>query len=1465
MLAFARLLFLLFLILKSSYLQTVICEYIASNLSNKLKCNVKIEKFDFSLPNILVLENFYLSDRNKDTLLFVNKLDLQVNSISFDKNLIEFNKLSLNNAYVKLFLDSANKMNYSFIIDEFISNDTTSTSWGFKIKNIELVNSKFAYKKYDFKDEQNGINYKNILAERINLSISDICYNNYSVSLVINNLSAKEQCGLMLSHFNSSVLIDTNGLFLKNVTIVTSKSNLQCENLNFEMKSIDDLDDFENKVKISLEIKKSLINFSDIAYFSSELNGLNEKIIFQGKIKGKISDIKAKNVMIEYLDNTFISGNFELNGLPDINQTFMTFNFKELETTTDDLSKIPVQPFSSNNKLQLSKEVKNFGKIYYKGEVTGFVNDFVAYGDFKTSVGNIKSDMSLKAEQNTGFTKFSGNLVTENFDLSKIMDNNKNIGKISLKSRIEGRFKDNNIAANIKGLINSFEFKNYNYTNIEMEGDLTQNTFEGSFNVNDANVKLGFLGKIDFSSKIPVFDFTADVSKLNFYKLNLTKFDSLANVSFLLSSRIKGNDIDNLEGKLELFNIKYKSSKIDESIGNLTLVSEKSETNNKLQLNSELVDITINGNYYFDNILQCLSKSISKYVPSLQFNFEEKKSLHHDHDNNIDLYVNFRNLNTILKEFVPLLNIENNTKLNFTYNSVSNDINLKIYDGNISYSDYVLNKPEIKIFTENNNLKYSVISKKCKLLDNVNLRNLEINGETFDNKGQLNVVWNNPDTVIYKGNLSFFYTLVKSVNKSYPYLFVEANPSMIVLSNSEWYLNDAKAEIYDSLININQLTLNNENQYLYANGKITNNPNDTIKIILNQLNLVNSRLFTKKYGLELDGLLNGNIFLTELLNKPKVLSNFVIENLKINNEEIGDLTLVSKWDNSSNNILISGNTLREGFKMLDFNGKYYTNGNIDFGVDINKLKLSIAEPYLKDIFSNIKGDADGNLNIKGTLSKPLVEGKININNTSFVIPYLKTNYTLNSNIDVLNNSFSIKNSDLTDADGNKAVVSGNVSHNNFNDINFDIGIKTSKLQMINTTEKDNELFYGKAYASGVVDISGPINNIGINVTAKTEKNSKIYIPLNSGSEVNQQNFVHFKSNKTDTVKINKEQNVNLSGLNIDLNIQATPDADVQIIFDSKVGDIIKGNGNGNLRLTVSPSSEFKMYGDYTIERGEYLFTLQNVINKKFEINKGGTITWNGDPYKALLDISAVYKLKASLFDLMLDSAYKQRVPVECVLNMSNNLLKPDIKFDIKLPDGDSKPNNLINSLSNEDINKQVISLLVLNRFVTPEIYRNNLQTTETKSSNAVGANSSELLSNQLSNWLSQISKNVDIGVNYRPGDELTHDELELALSTQILNDRVALNGNFGVGGNQTNQSSNFIGDFEVDVKINKSGKLMVKGFNRSNTSIINDTSPYTQGLGIFYKEDFDTFGKLLHQYFKSAVIRKKDENIQNPN
>jgi hypothetical protein len=421
---------------------------------------------------------------------------------------------------------------------------------------------------------------------------------------------------------------------------------------------------------------------------------------------------------------------------------------------------------------------------------------------------------------------------------------------------------------------------------------------------------------------------------------------------------------------------------------------------------------------------------------------------------------------------------------------------------------------------------------------------------------------------------------------------------------------------------------------------------------------------------------------------------------------------------------------------------------------------------------------------------------------------------------------------------------------------FDLAIRPYKLQCLNTDASMNSLFYGKAYVSGLVKITGDVYNINMDINAKTEKNTHLFIPISSESEISDNDFVRFTNKK---IQLNKDDNykVDLSGITLNMGLDVTPDADVQIIFDNKIGDIIKAKGNGNLKLEITTLGDFNMYGDYAIDQGDYLFTLKNVINKHFTIQKGSSLKWNGSPYDAYADITAIYQVKTSLYNLNpadADSAEnKKRIDVDCLLSMKDKIFNPTITFDIDLPNSSENKKNLVKSYTSteEEMNRQIFSLLILNSFTKPDD-KNIVGTVST----GLGSTSTELLSNQLSNWLSQISKKFDIGVNYRPGTQLTSEELEVALSTQLFDDRLSIDGNVGYSGAQsgTGKTSNIVGDVNVEYKIPPTGRFVLKGYNKSNTvDLLNTNAPYTQGLGIFYRREFDSFGELLKR--KKKIVK----------
>jgi len=398
-------------------------------------------------------------------------------------------------------------------------------------------------------------------------------------------------------------------------------------------------------------------------------------------------------------------------------------------------------------------------------------------------------------------------------------------------------------------------------------------------------------------------------------------------------------------------------------------------------------------------------------------------------------------------------------------------------------------------------------------------------------------------------------------------------------------------------------------------------------------------------------------------------------------------------------------------------------------------------------------------------------------------------------------------------------------------------------------------------------MSGPLRNIVMDVTATTATNTSINFPLSTEGKLDEYQFITIinKEENLQDAPENEDYKVDLSGLQINFDLTVTPDAEVQIVFDPKLGEKIRGRGNGNLDMKFNTDGSFLMYGDYTIEKGSYLFTLQSLINKDLTIESGGNIRWNGDPFDATIDIVANYRTKASLSDLYgTGDEASSKIWVNDRITMTGKLMRPDVKYDIYLPDADESTRMSLNSAisSSEELNKQFIALLTLNRFV-PSTNRTGQSQTNTTSpvyTSAAGVNASEFLTNQLSHWLSQINNDVDVDINYRSDRVLKSEEVQVALSTQLFNDRLTIGGSVDVATNAAvSASDNIVGEFDLDYKITKNGKFRIKTYNHINNDLLYESSTYIQGLGFFYKEEFNTLGELLRRYRQSIFGIKEEE------
>lgn len=1452
---------MVFIVFKSPAIQTYITSYIAQKISLQIHAKIEIGGVDFSLFKTVILHNVYVEDRQKDTLFYIKHLEVSIKDLNLKKKVLKINDLRLWQPQCFLAQSKKGIVNLQFILDA-LSGDTTDTSvskpFVVSLNHLKIVNGKFRYENLldESAMEKGVVSFSHLAVSNISLDIRNLNVRNDSILFTIRNLSFHEKSGLTLKEFSVAGVFAPTGIYLKNLYLQTDNSTIRAPYFNLKTNTLADFSNVEQKVKFDVSFYASKVKSTDIAFFASALKGFDQHVFIAGKVKGPLASLKTKDFIFKFRQHTLVKGNFEIQGLPDISNTFFTLKFEYLKTHISDFYNFPLPPFNQGNVLEMPKMLNSLGDIVYKGELTGFTSDLVAYGNLTTALGNIKTDAAIKYNKTDKVTSIDGNVSLISFNAGRILYMEPTLQTVSLTANLKATSKGNSFKGDVKGNISSVFFNRYVYQNINVNATITEKMFDGSLNLDDPNIKLSFLGKIDFSEKQPVFNFMADVKNAKLNKLHLIPEDSIITLSFLLDSKINGDKLDMLNGSVDIYQMECQLKQKSIHCEHIAAIAQYDNSGKKkLSLTSDILDFSLEGYFQYKDLLASVQQTLKPYLPALDF-ATVKKDFILDKDfsvnGNLTLYKNFE----MLSDFLPWLYANDGSKIIFSIAAPEN-IMVNINSDSIKLNTISLPKFDLTVKSENQKLFTALTSSQLYLSKNIRLKGFNTNIVTANGSNEIYAKWLQNDSIIGEGELSAV-ALIHSENKHL--LFdITLNPSRININQNDWYINDGKISILDSTILIKEAMINQQNQYLYINGVLGNNLSDTLHVSMNQIamNIINP--FIKSSGITLDGVLNGNLFVRKALSKPVLISNFSIDKLKINNEELGKFNLLGEWDDEQNMLKFKGDAFRGKIKTLDFKGNYKPDGSIKADVSLDKWNLSVIEPFIKSFACNVKGIASGNMLLTGSLKKPILEGKVTLTKTSLTITYLNTRYNFTGDVEVTPNAFVVKSIDVYDEETDVAQLSGKVSHQYFTNVDFDLMLHTKRFLCMNTKYTDNNLFYGSVYASGLVNIKGLLDNLSINANVQTEKGTKFNLSMESTSDLTEQNFITFVDKKQLVVKDTIQKLIETGGLSLNFNIQATTDATMQLIFDSKVGDIIKAQGTGNLRLALTPNGDFSMFGNYLITKGDYLFTLKNVINKKFEIEQGSSVTFSGDPMQADLDIQAKYKLKASLYELMLDSTYKPTFPVECILSLKNKLLSPTFKFNIKIPNADSRVEGVLSSLSDEEINEQLISLLVLNSFSTPDELKGGVKTVEYRNYNPVGVNSSELLTNQLNHWLSQISKTVNLGVNYRHGNEISNEELAVALSTQILNDRITINTNLGVSnGNQT-ESSMLIGDFEIEAKLNKSGKLRAKGFNHTNTNIIKDTSPYTQGIGIFYREEFDSWNKLIHSYWKSIFAKKEEK------
>lgn len=1481
---------LVYLTLRSPAFQTYLAKQATSYLSEELGAEISVEGVNITGFLDIVLENVSVKDKQQNQLLLSKRVIIDLNRISTSSKFLQIDKIRFDRASVNsVKYYGQENFNFGFLVEYFNNNSSDTIQlprWDVIVRSFEFSESSLRHSNENAEHNTQGFDSNHFAFNNITIDVRDIMLENDTLTATLRSLSFEESNGFYLEELASEILLSPSGGSIDSIRLKSQQSHLSLS-VSMEYDGYKSFANLINDVIFDLNFNPSKVSLKEIGYFLPTVYGIDGNIDIDGSLSGKVNSLRGNDIYLKYGTFSQFRGDFHLIGLPDIQETFININVRRFATHVSDLRRFQLPESLAGRYLALPQDLENIGIASFSGNFTGFLYDFVAYGQFNSALGGLSTNLAIISKDDYREISYKGSIESKGFNLGAFLDDDENFGQIALTANIDGSgYKLEDLDVRLTGEINLFEFKKYEYKQITIAGNFINKLFSGGIEINDPNLVLEFGGVVDLRQEIPRLNFTAQIDDANLTQLKLYQRDSLFNSYFSTIIHVDGmgSNAGNIEGEINAYSTVYREEPV---IENAEISSTEISTDviafenrlldnnqNEMRFYSDFLDVTVSGEINLDEMGNSINGFLHTYAPA-KFTLDtlqKKNSVEKPQKG--EFQIHFKNTTPITSTFLPSLEIAKHSFLNGSFNSDTKEFALQGSPDYLRISGNLFEQPELSVLSDSAHIEVVARGNRLLLTDSIWMEQFFVSGTVFNDTITLLTQWENNHSDVR--NLGSIKTRGQFLSESLTRFSIL--PSYAYVNDSLWTFNPNNEILIDSnSVSVKNFKVYKDDEYLQVNGKISDNPDDVFDIDLNNFNLKSLAFLLGNRKVDFAGYASGDLQLSSIRRTPNIIAELLVKDFSFNNDHLGDLSLKSSWDAIKKGFNINVEVIYHGNvgsnKPIVVNGYLYPEreeDNFDLTIDIENLKMSVFGRYFNSFASNFRGLASGRLRLEGPLQAPELSGNARLVRTGFRVDYLNTSYSFAHDLEIGKDYFRFENLVLNDTIGNSAQASGIIRHNNFFDFTVDVSLLPENLIVLNTKSHQNELFYGKAFATGLINVNGPVNDISLDIAATANRGTQFFLPLDYLGEVTESSFITFVSPEgTQRQEINYQATRNF-GLSMNFDISVTPESEIQIIFDSQIGDIMRGRGFGDLKVEIDKQGSFTMFGDYTIQEGEYLFTLQNLINKRFRIEQGGTIRWSGDPYDADLDVKALYRLRTSLFDLAANQSdtsdiYRRRVPVETVLHLTDKLMNPTINFDIQLPGTDESTREMIERIitTDQEMNRQVFSLLILNRFVPPEDGFNSAL------SYGMGSTSTELLSNQLSNWLSQISNDFDIGVNYRPGDEISSQEVELALSTQLFDDRVIIDGNLGVAGNhpaQTQRTSNIIGDVNVEVKITPEGKFRVKAFNRSNTfDILNTNAPYTQGVGIFYRKEFDSLSELFRREKRTVLQIPELEDMESNN
>ncbi len=1342
--------------------------------------------------------------------------------------------------------------------------------WQLNIAKINLNNGTFSNERdterAPYTDRFDG---QHLRFSSINGSLENIMLAKDTVSANV-KLSAVEKSGFKVNQLIADMKITPDMMGFSNLDIVTDKSRIgnyyamRYNNFNADMS------DFLHSIKLEGRFTDSRIHSDDIAFFAPNLKTWKRLIYFNGNAKGSIDNLSASRFMVK-TDNSILNGDITLKGLPDMNNTFIDFkspggsqtNYKDIAALVPSL-----------NRAGLSK-LSSLGTIRFRGNFTGFINDFVAYGDINTALGNLTADLNMKLPANK-VPSYSGKISSPGFQLGRLIDNSR-LGMIALNGKVKGSgFTVNTLDVDFDGKVQQLYVSGYNYRNITLNGKFVKSLFTGHLDIDDPNLKINNLnGSVSLLGDSTRFNFTADLQKANLQQLGLTK--GYFNLSGLLNLDFKGNNIDNFLGTAKMYNatLTHDSTKLSFDYFNLNSFIDSGRKSLSIETNE--VQGSITGRFKILELPDAFNLFLNRYYPAYF-----KDPGYNIGDQDFSFIIKTRLVNDYVKLFDTRLGGFDNSVFSGNLRLAQNEFNINAMVPQFSFDGKNFESIELSGKGNRDSLNTVISVKDLGLSDSLHFPNTKLILSSRNDISNIRLSTSASKT-LSDAQLNAQLTTYGDGVKIHLY------PSSFILNDKKWDLaRDGEITLRKSLIAASDVKFSQGNQEIVISTEKDDQTGNTNLVA--KLRTVNINDFTQLFLKQprLEGVVTGILTLKDPFGKQVVEFDATADDFRLDNKEIGTVKLTGQV-NTETGLINAKGTGESKLNKFSIDGSYNykdTTGNsMNFALQAERFDISILNNYLGAIFSDMKGNINTNdLKVYGGTDHNFVTGTVNITEGELKVNYTQVKYKFSNETIIFNpDEIDFGLLQLKDTLNNTGTASGKIQHRFFNDFGFEnIRFETGKMLLLNTTKKDNSQFYGKVIGRALMTLNGPVTDMRMNISGEPSAvdTSHIYIPTGSSQEygkIDYIDFIQYGSKMEDEYRGKKESN-----FLVNMDLKANPACKIDVILDETTGDIIKGRGNGLLNITVGSKEPMTIRGRYDITDGEYKFNFQTFIQKYFAINNGSSITWNGDPYEAQIDINAEYLApNVDLSSLATSRGkYRQKSDLLIIARLTNTLKAPKIGFEFEIPPNKqtdySKDPVLLENLKKfskdeNEQNRQVASLLLFNTFINDNNGGFGASTASFISGTA-GQVISGFLNNQLTKVFQKLFKDPTITpyISFNSNYNLTSTELINALEASgnfgftksYINGRliVSLGGNIDYNNPYILAARNtnvlLTPDITVEYLLTKDGKLRIVGFNRTMVDATLGQRNRT-GLRLSYSRDFDLLTKEERLAIREERKKKK--------